>query len=276
MDDFWVNESDLKDGKGCGCCAGTKVIVGINDISTTLPWAVPYIDDINYVYKHTKTSMKKTDMTCPTCGFKKKISVAHLYFQSFGCPYCSDGFSYPEKFFLNVIEQVGIQFKYQLNKSDFAWCDKYRYDFYLPEYNCIIETNGAQHYADGWKKIDLQRKINKKKKELALQNGIEYYIELNCSESDKEYIRQSLIKSNIPFDISNVDFDKADLAAQKNVLITVCETYKNMPNMTLINIANQYHIHLGTVVRYLKKGRELGLCEYREPMKGNHKNSKGD
>lgn len=38
MDDFWVNESDLKDGKGCGCCAGTKVVVGINDISTTLPW----------------------------------------------------------------------------------------------------------------------------------------------------------------------------------------------------------------------------------------------
>ena len=175
-----------------------------------------------------------------------------------------------------MIEQVGIQFKYQLNKSDFAWCDKYRYDFYLPEYNCIIETNGAQHYADGWKKIDLQRKIDKKKKELALQNGIEYYIELNCSESDKEYIKQSIIKSNIPFDISNVDFDKADLAAQKNVLIAVCEIYKNMPNMTLMNIANQYHIHIGTVVRYLRKGRELGLCEYREPMKGNHKNSKGD
>ena len=27
-----------------------------------------------------------------------------------------------------------------------------------------------------------------KKKELALQNGIEYYIELNCNESDKEYM----------------------------------------------------------------------------------------
>lgn len=99
MDNYWVNEADLKAGKGCGCCAGTKVIIGINDISTTLPWAVPYIDDINYVHTHTKTSQKITDMTCPICGYKKRISVDKLYYQSFGCPKCSDGLSYPEKFF---------------------------------------------------------------------------------------------------------------------------------------------------------------------------------
>lgn len=271
MDDFWVNESDLKDGKGCGCCAGTKVVVGINDISTTLPWAIPYIDDINYVYTHTKTSNKKTEMTCPVCGFKKKMCVSNLYFQSFGCPKCSDGFSYPEKFFLNVLEQAEVNFKTQLNKSDFEWCEKYRYDFYLPEYNCIIETNGAQHYENGWYKIELQRKIDKRKKDLALQNGIKYYIELDCSQSDKNYIKHSIITSNIPFDVSYIDYDKADLMAQKNILIIICKLYKDNPDMTLVNIANQYHIHVGTVVRYLRKGRELGLCEYREPLKGNYK-----
>lgn len=271
MDDFWANESELKGGKGCGCCAGTKVVIGVNDISTTLPWAVPYIDDINYIYTHTKTSNKKTEMTCPICGFKKKMCVGDLYYQSFACPKCSDGFSYPEKFFLNVLEQAKINFKTQLNKSDFEWCEKYRYDFYLSEYNCIIETNGAQHYEDGWHKIELQRKIDKQKKELALQNGIERYIELDCSQSDKDYIIHSIIKSNIPFDISDVDFNKADLAAQKNVLIATCKLYKDNPDMTLINIANEYRVHVGTVVRYLRKGRELGLCDYREPLKGNHK-----
>lgn len=274
IDDFWANESELKDGKGCGCCAGTKVVVGINDISTTLPWAIPYIDDNNYIYTHTKNSSKKTDMTCPFCGFKKKISASKLYYQSFGCPKCSDGFSYPEKFFLNILEQIGINYKTQLNKSDFKWCDKYRYDFYLPEYNCIIETNGAQHYENGWYKIELQRKIDKRKKDLALQNGIKYYIELDCSQSDKNYIKHSIITSNIPFDVSYIDYDKADLMAQKNILIAICKLYKDNPNMTLVNIANQYHIHVGTVVRYLRKGRELGLCEYREPLKGNYKKDK--
>lgn len=272
IDDFWINEADLKTGKGCGCCAGTKVITGINDISTAIPWAIPYIDDIDYVYTHTKTSKKKTNMTCPVCGFKKKMCAANLYFQFFGCPKCSDGFSYPEKFFLHILDQAKIKYKYQLNKSDFKWCDKYRYDFFLPDYNCIVETHGAQHYEDGWKKIDLQRKIDKKKKELALNNGIKHYIELDCRNSNKEYIKCSIMKSNLPFNLSMVDFDKADLGAQKNVLITTCETYKNNPNMTLINIATKYHISLGTVVRYLKKGRELGLCEYREPAKGNHNN----
>lgn len=272
MDDFWINEADLKTGKGCGCCAGTKVITGVNDISTTIPWAIPYIDDIDYVYTHIKTSKKKTNMTCPVCGFKKKMCAANLYFQSFGCPKCSDGFSYPEKFFLHILDQAKIKYKYQLNKSDFKWCDKYRYDFFLPDYNCIVETHGAQHYEDGWKKIDLQRKIDKKKKELALNNGIKHYIELDCRNSDKKYIKCSIMKSNLPFNLSMVDFDKADLGAQKNVLIATCETYKNNPNMTLINIATKYHVSLGTVVRYLKKGRELGLCEYREPAKGNHNN----
>lgn len=272
MDDFWINEADLKTGKGCGCCAGTKVITGINDISTTIPWAIPYIDDIDYVYTHIKTSKKKTNTTCPVCGFKKKMCAANLYFQSFGCPKCSDGFSYPEKFFLHILDQAKIKYKYQLNKSDFKWCDKYRYDFFLPDYNCIVETHGAQHYEDGWKKIDLQRKIDKKKKELALNNGIKHYIELDCRNSDKKYIKCSIMKSNLPFNLSMVDFDKADLGAQKNVLIATCETYKNNPHMTLINIATKYHVSLGTVVRYLKKGRELGLCEYREPAKGNHNN----
>ena len=135
-----------------------------------MPWAVPYIDDINYVYTHTKTSKKKTDMTCPICGLKKNMCVSNLYFQSFGCPKCSDGFSYPEKFFLNILNKLSIKFKFQLNKSDFVWCDKYRYDFYLPEYNCIIETNGVQHYEDGWKKMIFKVKLINEK-ELALKNG---------------------------------------------------------------------------------------------------------
>ena len=269
MDNYWINEADLKAGKGCGCCAGTKVVIGINDISTTLPWAVPYIDDINYVYTHTKTSQKITDMTCPICGYKKRISVDKLYYQSFGCPKCSDGLSYPEKFFLNILQQLNIKFKFQLNKKDFVWCDKYRYDFYLPDYNCIIETNGIQHYENGWKKIDLQRKIDKRKRELALKNGIKHYIELDCRYSDKDYIKHSIINSGVPFKINNIDYNEADLKAQRNILIDACKLYESHPEITIKQIALKYNVHVGTIVRYLKKGREIGLCKYRDERKSN-------
>ena len=208
-------------------------------------------------------------MTCPICGYKKRMSVDKLYYQSFGCPQCSDGLSYPEKFFLNILQQLNIKFKFQLNKKDFVWCDKYRYDFYLPDYNCIIETNGIQHYEDGWKKINLQRKIDKQKRELALKNRIKYYIELDCRYSDKDYIKHSLINSNVPFEINDIDYNEADLKAQRNILIDACELYESHPEITIKQIALKYNVHVGTIVRYLKKGREIGLCKYRDERKSN-------
>lgn len=272
MDDFWANEVDLKAGKGCGCCAGTKVVVGINDISTTLPWAVPYIDDINYVYTHTKTSQKKTDMTCPACGFKKRTSVDKLYYQSFGCPKCSDGYSYPEKFFFNILEQADIKFKYQYGKSDALWCGKYKYDFYLPDYNCIVEINGRQHYEDDWKDYKLQHKIDVAKKKLALNNGVDRYIEIDCRESDKDFIKQSIINSNLPFNVKDIDYNQADKAALTNKLIQTCEIYNTHSDITIKAIAFMIDVSIKTVICYLKKGRELGLCEYRDEIRKKRRN----
>ena len=36
----------------------------------------------------------------------------------------------------------------KLTKKDFNWCDRFRYDFYIPSINAIIETNGEQHYKE--------------------------------------------------------------------------------------------------------------------------------
>ena len=267
MDDFWVNEADLKAGKGCGCCAGTKIIVGINDIGTTFPEAVPYIDDINYVHMHTRTSQKITDMTCPYCGYKKRSSVDKLFYQNFGCPKCSDGFSYPEKFFFNILEQCGIDFKYQLNKKDFSWCDKYKYDFYLPQYECIVEVNGRQHYDSVWHHYEQQHQTDIIKRELALSHGIKLYIEIDCSESNKEYIKKSLLNSNLPFNIEEVDYDQADSAAQKNRLRDTCDIYKGNPSIDIKALAKMEQISDTTCVNYLKKGTELGLCNYKSRRK---------
>ena len=42
-----------------------------------------------------------------------------------------------------------------------------------------------------------QREIDRIKRELALKNGISEYIELDCRYSDKNYIKESIIKSNL-------------------------------------------------------------------------------
>lgn len=272
MDNYWVPEHLLKNnGNGCGCCAMTKIIKGLNDISTTFPEAMDYIDNPEFAYTHGKTSPHKTMMTCPTCGFKKMMSPDHLYYQSFGCPRCSDGFSYPEKFFFNILEQCHIKFKYQLTYSDFEWCGKNRYDFYLPDYNCIVEVHGKQHYEPVWKGYEEQVEIDKKKKELALNNGVLTYIELDCRYSNKDHIKHSIINSILPFDITSIDYEKADIVAQSNKLIEACKLYKEFPDMYIQEIGDRLNVSKSTIVHYLQKGRKLGFCGYRDERRSKGK-----
>ena len=260
MDNFWINEIDLKDGKGCSCCAGTKVIKGINDISTTAPDLMVYLVDKEFGYTHTKTTNKSTLMRCPICGYEKNMPFYNLYFQNFGCPYCTDGFSYPEKFLVYILKQNKINFKYQLSKSDFNWCDKYKYDFYLSDYNWIIETHGRQHYEDGWRKIDLQRKIDKIKRQLALNNGINKYIELDCRESNNQYIFDSIKKTDLSIILKEIDINKADNYAQCNKLKTACDLFNNgCTNYS--SIAEKIDVCVNTVRRYIRKGKELGIIK---------------
>lgn len=260
MDNFWINEVDLKDGKGCGCCAGTKVIKGVNDISTTAPDLMVYLVDKEFGYTHTKTTNKSTLMRCPICGYEKNMQFQKVYFQSFACPYCSDGFSFPEKFMMEVLNASKINYKYQLNKKDFEWCGKYKYDFYLPDYNWIIETHGRQHYEDGWCKIDLQRKIDKTKHQLALNNGIDKYIELDCRQSDGKYIYNSIKHSELHTIIKMIDVEALEAHAQASKLKIACRLFNN-EGMSFIDIANKLNVCKDTIHRYIKKGFELGIIK---------------
>ena len=261
MDNFWINEIDLKDGKGCSCCAGIKVIKGVNDISTTASDLMVYLVDKEFGYTHTKTTNKSTLMRCPICGYEKNMQFQKVYFQNFACPYCSDGFSYPEKFLMHVLDKSNIAFKYQLSKSDFNWCDKYKYDFYLPDYNWIIETHGMQHYEDKWCKISLQQKIDKKKKELAVANKIDKYIELDCRYSTKDYIKKSIKESVLNTIIHDIDYDEIDLLAQKSILKEVCLFYDDNRFLTYKQIAQKFNISHQTVYNYIRKGKELGIIK---------------
>lgn len=261
MDNFWINEIDLKDGKGCSCCAGTKVIKGINDISTTAPDLMVYLVDKEFGYTHTKTTNKSTLMKCPTCGYKKNMQFHKLYYQNFACPHCSDGFSYPERFMMAVLKMSNINYKYQLTKKDFDWCGKYRYDFYLPDYNWIIETHGRQHYEDGWYKVSYQQKIDKIKKDLALANGIDNYIELNCSESTKEYIKNSIDNSDLINIINKeINYDAVNVLAEKSLFREVC-LYYNTYKPTYNQIYSKFDIEPKYIYHYIKEGKELGIIK---------------
>lgn len=179
----WLEECDILHHKtGCSCCSNTTVVEGINDIPTTDPWMIPYFQGgYNEAKQYTHGSLYKINPVCPICGKikRKKISICQIYkCGCIGC-ICNDGISYPEKFFISILEQLHINYLYQISKKDFSWIGKYYYDFYLIDYNCIVETHGMQHYVDtNWSKKINVHENDECKRNLSFRNNIDYYIEI--------------------------------------------------------------------------------------------------
>ena len=265
----WTAESDMKKGTGCPICAGQKVIEGINDIPTTAPWMVDYFQGgYDEAKLYTCHSGKKIYPKCPECGKIKntQVVIGDIYNRhSIGC-ICKDGYNYPEKFMYSVLTQLNIKFIFQMNKKQFRWCKNYKYDFYIPSLNMIIETHGKQHFDKDMfnRTYEVQKQIDTGKKNLALSNNIKYYIEIDCRYSNKDYIESSIKKSIMSsiFDLSVVNFNDCASFAASNLTKLVCKIKNEHPEYTTFQIADKFNISYRTVQNYLINGHLLGWCKY--------------
>lgn len=272
-DEGWIQQYNLLKGTGCSCCCNSPkhVVRGINDIATTDPWMIKYFVNHEDIYKYTSQSNEKVEMKCSDCGNIKTMKICDLYIHKKVTCNCSDGISYPEKFILNLINQLKIDYIYQLNKNYLKWCDKYKYDIYIPSINIIIEIHGMQHYKNAgghWQiSFDEQHEIDMIKRNLAIKNKVHDYIELDCRYSNKEYIKESILNSNLVnyFNFDMVDWNKADEFATSNFIRESCNYYMKHKNKLLFKeMADNLGIHRKTLRIYLKKGRKLGWCDYDE------------
>ena len=182
------------------------------------------------------------------------------------CPNCNDRRSYSEKFFICFLDQLCELYDHNIC---FDWSDNKEYDFWLVEHNMIIEANGKQHYQKSFGYSSSRNLIEEQmndeyKKELALNNGIKDYIEIDCRKSDKEYIKHSILNSLLPtlllFDKDDIDWDECHRFALKNIIYNVCIDYKNGFNYN--QLIEKYDKCKNTITDYLKKGSILGWCDY--------------
>ena len=240
-----------------------------NSIALTHPELVKFLANKEDASVYSIGERKKLNVKCLDCGYEKEIYFYALVNQGFGCPRCGDGISYPEKFMLNLLEQINnTDFQTQLNKTTFKWCGKYKYDFYVDRINCIIETHGIQHYRDiFWSGESLKKTqendFNKEK--LAVNNSIVNYIVLDCRKSEIEWIKNSIMTSNLPkllnFQECDIDWFKCHEHSCSSLVKTVCDLWSGGINNTL-RLAKILKIHNTTVIRYLKQGAELSWCNY--------------
>lgn len=266
----WKDERKIST-RGCPCCSGKVLIKGINSFADKRPDLLIYFKDEEEAYSYMLGSHHIANLICPICDEERTMEMRMLAKQGFSCRNCGDSVSYPEKFIKSFLEQAKVNYICQLSKKDFNWCDKYRYDFYAKDFNCIIEVNGSQHYDKCFTNKDAytleQVKTNDKiKEELALKNGINYYVKIDCRKSNLETIKNGIINSNLcnilNISIEDIDLNKCAIDANKNLMKEVCDFYNQHNDMTPPMIASYFNISRVTIVEYLKRGAELGLCDY--------------
>lgn len=267
--DYWINEDTISNrNTGCPCCSNKYCAKGINDIATTDPWMMEFMDNPEDAYKYTSCSGKKIDWNCPVCRRIKNLKISEVKHRGVTCTYCSDGISYGEKFMRNLFDSLGIDYIYQLAKKNFDWCDKYRYDFYLPKYDYIIEVHGSQHYelkpSSCFGKLEDIQKNDLDKYELA-KDRVKKYIVIDSSCIEGSYFVDSIKNSelNSIIDWDNVDINEISIKSQRNILLDVCKYYSdNFPKITPSQLAERFQLNPVTISHYLNIGNENGLCNY--------------
>jgi len=248
--------------------------------AVTHPEIIKYFVNIEDAYDYNGGLSKEVQMICPNCGYVKKIRITDFIYKGFGCKRCGDGVSFPEKVMHSVLDQLSIDFKIQLSKSLLKWCKKYKYDFYIPSLNCIIETHGVQHYNKTFERIKSSKSVRSLKEEqendrlkekLAIANNIDSYIIIDCRESELDFIKDNILDSKLSklFDLSNINWKKCGEYAYSSSVKEVCRLWNDeIENVPII--ANRLKLGKTTVRRYLKRGTKLGWCNY-VPIIGNQK-----
>jgi hypothetical protein len=256
-------------GVGCPYCASRQILIGFNDMWTINPNMASMLVSPDDGFKYMQSSNKRTDWKCIDCNTSiKNKSPANVFRQGISCPVCSDGISYPQKLIGAMLSNLRVEFK---PEKTFSWSKRRRYDFYLPDYNCIIEAHGMQHYKEvtgmfGLTTLKEEEDNDSLKRELAKNNNIQYYVELDCRKSDLKYITDSVSQSELKeiLQLDDINWEVVGQRAIKSKIVEACEVYElQKDNLTSKNISVILGIGYHTLLKYLKLGSEVGLCDFK-------------
>ncbi|HGD0580554.1 TPA: hypothetical protein ACH354_002217 [Clostridium perfringens] len=266
--EYEVSPNNLLRGKRCPVCANQKAVLGINTIWDTDRWMVDLGISEDDAKRYSRCSNKKIKVICPDCKREKNVIISSIYKnKSIGCS-CGDGKSYPEKFIMGLLKQLNIDFEIQYSPK---WMGKKRYDFYIKNINCIIETHGSQHYEEkfvqiGGRTLKEEQANDKIKRETALTNGIKHYVELDCRESSLEWIKNSILNSELNdlYDLGDIDWQQCAKFSNKNIVKEVCDYWNDKKeDETIKDLAKEFKVGKTSIWNYLKKGTKLGWCNYK-------------
>lgn len=102
---------------------------------------VKHEDLFNYRY----TSKKLITTKCPNCSREKKIQVIDLLKDNYSCQCSKQYSSFGGRLTQSYLDIMGIDY---IREYSFKDLGRKRFDFYLPDYNTVLEVHGVQHYQE--------------------------------------------------------------------------------------------------------------------------------
>ena len=136
---FRINPKSFLKGYGCKKCSSLKRTQTTEEFIEK----AKQVHGDKYDYSNTFYVNKKNKIAiiCKKCG-KKFFQIPAAHLQGHGCPLCK--FSKGEAKISSFLRDNNINYKYNLACLPFL--GKLRPDFYLPDYNLVIEYDGRQHF----------------------------------------------------------------------------------------------------------------------------------
>lgn len=163
-------------GDGCPACAG-KVVTNLNKLSVLYPeiafeWHPTKNGDLT-PYDVSYGSHEKVWWLCNKCLFPWPSTISDRTIGGNGCPQCSE--SKGEKEVRNYLNNNRIIYVPEYKFHDCRNILPLPFDFYLPDYNVLIEYDGIIHYKDKFNdpnEFKLVKKRDKIKTKYCKDNNI--------------------------------------------------------------------------------------------------------
>ena len=180
--EFWQSPHQHLNGQKCPICANE-----INGLKKRLTFEEfvrkakkVHGDKYDYSLVNYKTTDDKVKIICPEHGEFLQSPHNHIG-QKQGCPKCNK--SHMEKEISQFLSENNVRFEEQ---KKFPWLKFKRamsLDFYLPDYNIVIECQGEQHFTkmrystENDEKLIVTKKRDNLKKKLCEEHGLKvlYY-----------------------------------------------------------------------------------------------------
>jgi len=178
---FKMSWNSILAGQNCACCAGMQVCLS-NCLATKNPELIkewhPILNKNLTPYNVTCGNDKKVWWKCSECGLEWNTIIV-IRSKGSGCPRCNEskGEKRIDKYFINnnIFNTIHKDYLNLLGINN----GSLSYDFYLPQFNLLIEYQGEQHehYCKGFHKskkdFEKQQEHDRRKRKYAKSHNIE-------------------------------------------------------------------------------------------------------